>query len=324
MSTGSTWFGGENYDPDPNLKIWLDGKIVPVAEAKVSVFDHGVLYGDGIFEGIRSYSGRIFEREAHLHRFFESAKAIRLTLPYTFEQIDKAMDDTLEANGRLRPDQDAYIRMVATRGVGVLGISPLRTWKPQLYIIAGTIKMYPPELYEKGMPVIVSSVTRNHSNATPPRIKSLNYLNNILGKLEAHDAGVAEAIMLNHMGYVAEATGDNVFIVRHGQLLTPPTSAGILEGITRATIIRLAREAGIEAIEKDLVRCDLYAADECFLTGTGAQVIPVNMIDKRPIGNGTVGPITRKLMDLYENCVRNAPREKSAAERLSGAHSKVK
>lgn len=317
MATTTKSNHNENYDPDPNLKIWLDGRLMPVTEAKISVFDHGLLYGDGIFEGIRSYNGRIFEREAHLHRFWDSAKAIRLNLPYTFEQLDKAMDDTLAANGKLAPDQDAYIRLVATRGVGVLGISPIRTWKPQVYIIAGVIKMYPQEMYDKGMPVIISSVTRNHSNAMPPRIKSLNYLNNILGKLEAHDAGVPEAIMLNHMGFVAEATGDNVFIVKHGQLQTPPTSAGILEGITRATVLRLAREAGLEAVEKDLVRFDLHTADECFLTGTGAQVIAVTMIDKRPIGNGQVGPITRKIMDMYENCVRNAPREKSAAERLS-------
>lgn len=318
MSTNanSNWYTGENYDPDPNLKIWLDGKIMPVADAKVSVFDHGLLYGDGCFEGIRSYNGRIFEREAHLRRFYDSAKMIRLTIPWTFEQLDKALDDTLEANGKLRPDQDCYIRLVVTRGVGVLGISPVRTWKPQVYIIAGTIKMYPPEMYEKGMPVIVSSVTRNHNNAMPARIKSLNYLNNILGKIEAHDNNVPEAIMLNHMGNVAEATGDNVFIVRGGQVQTPPTSAGILEGITRATVIRLAREAGIEAVEKDLVRSDLYCADEVFLTGTGAQVIPVTSIDKRTIGHGMPGPITKQLMEMYENFVRNTPKEKSAAERV--------
>ncbi|MBI5865922.1 MAG: aminotransferase class IV [Planctomycetes bacterium] len=279
MST-SNWYTGENYDPDPNLKIWLDGKIIPVGDAKISVFDHGLLYGDGIFEGIRSYNGRIFEREAHLRRFFDSAKAIRLNVPWTFEQLDKAMDDALEANGRLRPDQDAYIRMVATRGVGVLGISPIRTWKPQVYIIASTIKMYPPEMYEQGMPIIVSSVTRNHNNAMPARIKSLNYLNNILAKIEAHDANCPEAIMLNAQGYVAEATGDNVFIVRGGQVQTPPTSAGILEGVTRATVIR-----------------------------------PVTSIDRRAIGHGKVGPITRQLMEAYENLVRNTPKEMSAAER---------
>lgn len=316
----NTWFAGENYDPNPNLKIWLDGKIVPVGEARVSVFDHGLLYGDGIFEGIRSYNGRIFERDAHLRRFFDSAKGIRLQLPYTYDQISQALDDALEANGLAHPDKDAYLRMVCTRGVGVLGISPVRTWKPQLYLIASSIAMYPAEMYEKGMPVIMSSYTRNHSNALPARIKSLNYLNNILAKIEAHDADCGEAIMMNNQGYVAEATGDNVFIVRDGQLQTPPTSAGILEGITRNTIIRLARQSGIEVVEKDLVRMDLYSADEMFLTGTGAQVIPVTLIDRRPVGSGAVGPVTRELMQAYNELVRQAPTEKSAAERgLTGS-----
>ncbi|MCA9245218.1 MAG: aminotransferase class IV, partial [Phycisphaerales bacterium] len=211
-------------------------------------------------------------------------------------------------NGLLTPEKDAYIRLVATRGVGVLGISPRRTWKPQVIAIASTISMYPPEMYEQGMPVIISSYTRNHSNAMPPRIKSLNYLNNILAKIEAHDANVGEAIMLNHLGFVAEATGDNVFIVRNGQIQTPPTSAGILEGITRNTVIRLAREAGIEVVEKDLVRVDLYGADEMFLTGTGAQVIPVTKIDNRAVGNGEVGAISRQMMAIYEKLVRSGAR----------------
>lgn len=298
------WYTDENYDPDPNLKVWLNGELVSAAAASVNIFDHGVLYGDGLFEGIRSYNGRIFERAAHLKRFFTGAKAITLTLPYTHEEIDRAMDATLEANGLLAEGEDAYIRLVATRGVGVLGISPRRTWKPCVYIIAATIAMYPQEMYDQGMPVIVSSVTRNHPNATPPRIKSLNYLNSILAKIEALEAGVQEAIMLNHLGYVAEATGDNLFIIREGQLQTPPTSAGILEGITRNTVIRLAREAGIEVAEKDLVRMDLYSADECFLTGTGAQIIPVNQVDKRPVGTGEVGPITRQLIGAYNDLVR--------------------
>jgi branched-chain amino acid aminotransferase len=296
------WFTGENYDPDSQ-------------QATVNVFDHGLLYGDGVFEGIRTYNGRVFEREAHLRRFFDSAKAIRLTLPYTDEELSRALDDTLAANGLLTPERDSYIRLVATRGVGVLGISPLRTWRPQVIVIASTISMYPAEVYDKGMAIIISSVTRNHSNAMPPRIKSLNYLNNILGKLEAHDAGVPEAIMLNHLGYVAEATGDNVFIIRDGQIQTPPTSAGILEGITRATVMRLARHMGIEVVEKDLVRMDLYCCDEMFLTGTGAQVVPVTKIDNRVIGTGVPGPVTRELMVAYDKMVRSAPTEKSAAER---------
>jgi len=315
MSGSGTWYSGENYDPDPNLRIWFDGKVIPVGEAKIGVFDHGLLYGDGIFEGIRSYNGRIFEREAHLKRLFNSAKGLTLHMPFDEARVDAALDEALEANGLNHPDKDAYIRLVVTRGVGVLGISPRRTSKPTMYIIAATISMYPQEMYEKGMPVIISSVTRNHSNAMPPRIKSLNYLNNIFGKIEAHEAGVGEAIMLNHIGNVAEATGDNLFIVRDGQLQTPPTSAGILEGITRSTIMRLARDAGIEVVEKDLVRMDLFSADECFLTGTGAQVIPVNEIDKRPVGNGAVGPVTKHLIEVYNTLVRSAPTEKSAAER---------
>ncbi|MFO0838676.1 MAG: branched-chain-amino-acid transaminase [Phycisphaerae bacterium] len=311
----STHAPEQNFDPNPNLKIWLDGRLVPVGEAKISVFDHGLLYGDGIFEGIRSYNGRIFEREAHLRRFFHSAKAIMLKLPFTFEQIDKAMDDALEANGLLSPEKDGYIRMVCTRGAGLLGISPRRAWKPQLYIIANTIQMYPPELYETGMPVIVASTTRNHSNAMPPQIKSLNYLNNILAKLEAHAANVPEAIMLNHLGFVAEATGDNIFIVRNGQVQTPPLSAGLLEGVTRATVIRMAREAGLEVLERDLCRMELYTADEIFLTGTGAEIIGVISVDGRMIGNGRVGPITRSMMETYQKLVRRIPTEASAFER---------
>lgn len=320
MANPGVWFSGENYEPNPALKIWLNGKIVPVAEARINVFDHGVLYGDGVFEGIRSYNGRIFEREAHLKRFLQSAKGIQLAIPQTYEELDKALDEALAANDMLRPDVDCYIRLVTTRGVGVLGISPRRTANPMTFIIASSIEMYSKEMYEKGMPVIVSSITRNHVNAMPPRIKSLNYLNNILAKIEAHEANCGEAIMLNHIGNVAEATGDNVFIVRDGQLQTPPTAAGILEGITRATVIRLAREAGIEAVEKDLVRMDLYAADEMFLTGTGAQVIPVTKIDNRVVGSGAVGPVTKQLMRAYEDLVRAAPKvERTAQQRLTGS-----
>jgi branched-chain amino acid aminotransferase len=294
----------ENYDPNPNLRIWRNGEFLPTAEATVSVFDHGLLYGDGVFEGIRSYSGRIFEKRAHVKRFFDSMKGIRLEVPFTPEQIAAALDEALEQNGLAEPEKDAYIRMVATRGVGVLGISPLRTWKPQVFIIAASIAMYPEELYRNGMPIITSSITRNSDNAMPPRVKSLNYLNNILAKLEAHDAGVMEAVMLNAQGHVAEATGDNLFIVRDGQLQTPPSSAGILEGVTRGVLIRLAREMGIEVVEKTLVRMDLYFADEMFLCGTGAEVIGVISIDRRQIGNGSVGPITRRLINAYRRLVR--------------------
>ena len=283
----------ESFVPDPNLKIWLNGELVSPAQARVGV-------------GIRSYNGRVFERITHLKRLEESARAIRLKIPYGVSELSAAVDQTLEANGLLKPGVDAYIRPVVTRGNGALGISPMKTGQPQVVIIAASLLMYPPEMYERGMPTIISSVTRNHSNAMPPRIKSLNYLNNILAKLEAIDAGVGEAIMLNAQGCVAEATGDNIFIVRNGQLQTPPTSAGILEGITRNTVIRLAREAGIEVVEKDLERLDLYVADECFLTGTGAEIIPVTSIDKRPIGSGEVGPIARQMITTYRELVRSA------------------
>jgi branched-chain amino acid aminotransferase len=293
-----------NFDPDPNSKVWLNGEFVSAAQASVSVFDHGLLYGDGIFEGIRSYHGRIFEGHAHLQRFSASARAILLKLPYGHDELYQALQAALEVNGYAAPDQDAYIRLVATRGVGLLGLSPQRAGRPNVFIIAATLGMYPPEVYERGMAVIISSIARNSSNALPPRIKSLNYLNNILAKLEALHAGVSEAILLNLHGYVAEATGDNVFIVRSGQLQTPPTSAGLLEGITRGTVIRLAREAGIEVVEKNLERVDLYSADECFLTGTGAEIVPVTEIDHRRIGEGQVGAITRRMMDEYHRLVR--------------------
>lgn len=298
-----------NLDPDPNLKVWINGEIVPAPDAKVSVFEHGLLYGDGVFEGIRSFDGCIYERPSHIKRLFNSAKAIKLDIPYTPEQVSEGLNQALEANGLRTEGKDAYIRLVVTRGVGILGIAPDRAWKPRVIIIASEMAMYPKEMYNNGLAVIISSITRNHPNAMPPRIKSLNYLNNILAKIEAAEAGVFEAIMLNHLGYVAEATADNVFVVREGQLQTPPTSAGALEGITRRNVMRLARDQGVEVVEKDLVRMDLYSADECFLTGTAAQVIPIVEIDKRSIGDGTVGPITRQLSETYRNYVRTAAKE---------------
>jgi branched-chain amino acid aminotransferase len=296
----------EVFAPDPNLKVWVDGELVGYRDASVNVFDHGLLYGDGIFEGIRSYRGRIFERIAHLDRLYASAKALTLEIPIDPPAMSKALDETLEANGLLTEDKDAYIRLVVTRGAGALGISPRKTVKPRIFVIAADLLMYPEEMYEKGMPVIISSVTRNSPNACPPRVKSLNYLNNILAKIEALDANVGEAIMLNAQGHVAEATGDNVFIVSEGQVQTPPTSAGILCGITRKTVIKLARDRGYEVVEKSLVRMDLYSADEMFLTGTGAEVIPVHTIDNRKIADGTPGPITRELIAAYRDLVRSA------------------
>jgi branched-chain amino acid aminotransferase len=282
------------------MKVWIDGRIVDKADAKVSVFDHGLLYGDGVFEGIRAYHGKIFERDAHMDRLFQSAKGIRLTIPLSREQLVAAIEETIKANNFT----DCYIRLVVTRGVGSLGLSPIRCERPSVFIITDLLELYPREMYEKGMSVITASVVRNHPNAISPRVKSLNYLNNILGKLEAIDAGVPEAIMLNHEGNVSECTADNIFIVRGGQVQTPQTCDGVLEGITRKVMLDLCQRLQIPAIEKTLQRHDLYIADECFLTGTGAEVIPVTKIDNRPIGTGQPGPITRKLIEAFHRHVK--------------------
>jgi branched-chain amino acid aminotransferase len=283
-----------------SLKIWMDGQLLDREQAKVSVYDHGLLYGDGVFEGIRVYSGRVFELAAHLRRLFDSAKAIRLTIPQSAAQIGAAIDQTVKANGF----SDCYVRLVVTRGVGNLGLNPNKCANPSVFIIADIMEMYPPELYRKGMSVITASVVRNHPGALSPRIKSLNYLNNILAKIEAADAGALEAIMLNINGNVAECTADNIFIVRAGVVQTPGTDDGILEGITRAAMLRLCAKLGIPAIEKSLQKHDLYIADECFLTGTGAEVVPVTRIDNRAIGNGEPGPVTLKLTEAFHQLVR--------------------
>lgn len=283
-----------------SLKVWIDGQYFNKEDAKISVFDHGLLYGDGVFEGIRVYSRRIFECKAHLRRLYDSAKAIRLTIPYTPEELDKAMQETIRINGF----EDCYIRLVVTRGTGTLGLDPNRCPRASVIIITDLIRLYPQEMYEKGMAVITSSVMRNHPNALSPRIKSLNYLNNILAKIEAIDAGVPEAIMLNPEGYVAECTGDNIFIVRDGVVYTPPVSDGALEGVTRAVIMNLCQSSFIPIQEKRIERHDLYIADECFLTGTAAEVIPVTRIDGRTVGSGEPGPVTRKLLEAFHKFVR--------------------
>ena len=277
------------------LKIWLDNKLVDEADAKISVFDHGLLYGDGVFEGIRVYKSRIFELEAHIRRLFQSAKVIRLDIPMSKDKLTKAVEKTVEANGVI----DGYIRLVVTRGVGTLGLNPFICEDTRLFIIADNIQLYPEELYEKGMKVISATTVRNHPLAIPPQIKSLNYLNNILAKIEALDNNVPEAIMYNHEGYVAEATGDNIFIVRDGIIYIPPAETGALEGITRAVVIKLAKEENLEVVEKNLTRFDLYASDEFFLTGTAAEVIGVVAIDGRVIGDGKPGSITRLLRKKF-------------------------
>ncbi len=285
-----------------SLKVWMDGKLVEQSEAKVGVYDHGLLYGDGVFEGIRVYHGKVFEAEAHMRRLYESARAIRLTIPYTPAELHRANDDTFRANGFT----DCYIRLVVTRGVGNLGLDPNKCARPTVFIIADLISLYPVEMYEKGMPVITASVIRNHPNAVSPRIKSLNYLNNILAKLEANDAGVPEAVMLNHEGNVAECTADNIFIAKDGVVYTPTTYDGILEGITRKVLIDLCPAVGVRCVEKTLQRHDLYTADEFLLTGSGAEVVPVTKIDGRPVGDGAVGPVTRKLIAAFRGRVRAA------------------
>ena len=277
------------------LKIWLDNGLVDEADAKISVFDHGLLYGDGVFEGIRVYSGRIFELDAHIRRLFESAHVIRLPVPMPREQLIEAIETTVQAN----EIADGYIRLIITRGAGDLGLDPFICGRSGLIIIASAIRLYPKEFYEQGMKVISATMIRSHPLSLPPQVKSLNYLNNILAKIEAIDAQAAEAIMYNHQGYVAEATGDNVFIVRRGVLYTPPTEAGSLPGVTRDVVMRLARGEGISVVERNLTRHDLYVCDEFFLTGTAAEVIGVVEIDGRTIGDGRPGPMTRMLKDKF-------------------------
>jgi len=277
------------------MKVFIDGKYFDERSAKVSVFDHGLLYGDGVFEGIRAYNGRVFKLKEHIDRLFCSAKAILLTPPLAHAELMRATVETCRRN-KLR---DAYIRLVVTRGVGTLGLNPNRCKQPSVIIIAGKIQLYPKEMYERGMEIVTVPTTRNLHSALNPAIKSLNYLNNILAKIEANNAGCEEAIMLNAEGFVAECTGDNLFIVKGGKLFTPPLSAGALYGITRGTVMDIAREAGHEVAEPNLTRYDVFNADECFLTGTGAEIIPVIKVDGRLIGNGTPGQVTRKLESRY-------------------------
>ena len=283
-------------------KVYVAGKLVPAEQATVSVFDHGLLYGDGIFEGIRVYGGRVFLLKEHIERLFESAQAIRLQIPLSPAEMTKAVEDTVKANELT----DGYVRLVVTRGSGTLGLDIRRTSSPQVIIIADTISMYPPEMYENGMKIITASTIRNHPGALSPKVKSLNYLNNIMAKIEGTDAGTEEALMLNHNGEVAECTADNIFIVKRGVLRTPQPDCGLLEGITRGAVMRLAREADIEVRECVLVRHDIYTADECFLTGTGAEVIAVVSLDGRTIGSGKPGPITRNLLERFRRLTRGA------------------
>jgi branched-chain amino acid aminotransferase len=277
------------------MKIFIDGKYYDERNAKISVFDHGLLYGDGIFEGIRAYHGRVFKLQEHIDRLFYSAKAILLEIPMSPARIMSAVIEACRRN-KIR---DGYIRLVVTRGVGTLGLNPKGCKRPSVIIIADKIQLYPPGVYRRGLDIITVPTTRNLHSALNPAIKSLNYLNNILAKIEANNGGCEEAVMLNAEGFVAECTGDNLFIVKNGALLTPPLSAGALYGITRRTVMELAEESGLKVSEPNLTRYDLFSADECFLTGTGAEIVPVVKIDGRVIGTGKPGRVTRRLEDEY-------------------------
>jgi branched-chain amino acid aminotransferase len=285
-----------------NLKIYIDGSFYDQAEAKISVFDHGLLYGDGVFEGIRFYQGRVFRLEDHMERLYDSARAIALQVPISAGEMIAATLETVRQNNL----HDGYIRLIVTRGTGSLGLSPDSCRRASVIIIAASIALYPEELYEKGLTMITCATRRISPAALSPRIKSLNYLNNIMAKVEAQHAGAAEGVMLNDQGYVAECTGDNLFIVKHGRIWTPPLNAGLLNGITRTVVFDLARELNLPIGERELTVYDLYTAEECFLTGTAAEVIPAVELDRRPIGNGRPGPITLRLIAGFRDLTRSS------------------
>jgi len=283
-----------------SFKVYINGTLYDKEDAKISVYDHGLLYGDGVFEGMRSYGGKVFRLDEHLDRLWKSARAIMLDIPMSPQEMADGVNDTLKTNGI----EDGYIRLIVTRGSGTLGLDPNRTSDPQVIIITDHIALYPAELYENGLEIVTVSTIRNHPAALSPRIKSLNYLNNILAKIEGLKAGCVEALMLNHKGEVAECTGDNIFLVRDGSLYTPPIDAGILEGITRDAVIELAEKADIPVHQVALTRHDVFIADECFLTGSAAEVIPVVRVDDRKIGDGHPGSITKDLIRRFHEVTR--------------------
>jgi len=283
-----------------SFKIYISGKYYDKADAKISVYDHGLLYGDGVFEGMRSYGGKVFRLEQHLDRLWDSAKGIWLEIPISKADMAKVVKDTLATNGI----KDGYIRLIVTRGVGALGLDPNKCSDPQVICITDHIALYPKEMYENGLTIITASTIRNHSAALSPRIKSLNYLNNIMAKIEGLQAGCVEALMLNAKGEVAECTADNIFLIRKGKLITPPIDAGILEGITRDAVIELARAARIEVQEIACTKHDVYIADECFITGSAAEIIPVIKVDSRTIGSGKPGPVTLDLTKRFHQLTR--------------------
>ncbi len=283
-----------------SLKVYINGELYDKENAKISVFDHGVLFGDGVFEGMRSYDGKVFRLRQHLDRLWDSAKAVWIEIPMTKEEMAQAVNDTLQVNDI----QDGYVRLIVTRGIGTLGLDADVCKDPAVIIITDHIALYPKEYYEKGLEIVTASTQRTSPAALNPRIKSLNYLNNILAKIEGAKAGCVEALMLNHKGEVAECTGDNIFIVKNSELRTPPIDAGILDGITRRAVIELAEHANIPLREMTMTRHDVYVADECFLTGSAAEVIPVVKVDDRVIGDGKPGPMTRDMERRFHALIR--------------------
>ncbi|MBN8712038.1 MAG: branched-chain-amino-acid transaminase [Verrucomicrobia bacterium] len=284
------------------MKIFLDGQFLDKQDAKISVFDHGLLYGDGVFEGIRFYNGRVFRLEQHIDRLYDSAKAICLTIPMTPAEMTEALLETIRQNGL----QDGYVRLVVTRGVGDLGLNPLLCPKASVIIIAAKITLYPEEMYKNGLTVVTCSTRRIPHGALSPMVKSLNYLNNVLAKIEAQQAGAGEGLMLNEQGYVAECTGDNIFTIKNGQVFTPPISAGALAGVTREAMFDISAQLGVTISEPNMTRYDIYTADECFLTGTAAEVIPVTKLDTRVIGDGKPGPLTLKFIEKFHELTANS------------------
>src|SRR3954464_12116421 len=282
------------------LTIYLDGKFVPESEAKVSVFDHGLLYGDGIFEGIRFYNGRVFRLEEHHDRLWDSARSICLEIPMSKSEMTEALLETIRRNDL----REGYIRQIVTRGVGNLGLNPVQCKRPSVIIIATTIALYPKEVCEKGLTVVTCATRRTGSAALNPAVKSLNYLNNVMARIEANLAGADEALMLNEAGNVAECTADNVFIIKRGQIFTPPLTAGALRGITRSVVFDIAGQFDTNIVEADFTRHDIFVADECFLTGTAAEIVPVIKADGRFIGNGNPGAITTRIIARFREITR--------------------
>jgi branched-chain amino acid aminotransferase len=281
-------------------KIYIDGKFYSEANAKISVFDHGLLYGDGIFEGIRFYNGRVFRLEEHLERLWDSARSICLEIPMTKREMTEAVLETIRQNHL----HDGYIRLLVTRGVGNLGLNPEQCKNPSVIIIAATIALYHEDFYRKGLSMVTVATRRSNPASLNPAVKSLNYLNNVMARIEANLAGADEALMLNDAGNVAECTADNIFVIKHGQIFTPPITAGALRGITRSIVFEIGAELGVKVFEADITRHDIFVADECFLTGTAAEIVPVVKADGRPIGNGKPGPITTRIIARFREMTR--------------------